>query len=316
MTRIVKSNSARWSFSKWPFSSSVAHATSTSAGAANWPAHARQQRALSESESAWWRYGSWLTGSALLLCALALCLPRMPVPASYHAFADQMTWGVLPHARDVLSNAAFALAGWVLWWQGRRYVRCMPDEAARQRLASALRVSAWGLVLTALCSGIYHLQPDARGLMIDRIGMSMAFAGVVGVLVADRFAPVRVVPAMAAALLLGVACAVGDFLHDNTMPWVLFQLGVVLLMLLAPWVTRDAGTHRLGQPAVLGVAWWQVLAFYALAKLCEMGDHALWHWTGEIISGHSLKHIAAAAAVWPIVRALRQRALAARAQSQ
>ena len=316
MTPIAKSNIDKLHIAKWPFSSSVAQAASTRAGAADGPASAPQQTATADAESAWWRYGSWLTGSALLLCALALCLPRMPVPASYHAFADQMTWGILPHARDVLSNAAFALAGWVLWWQGRRYVRCMPDLAAGQRLAAALRVSAWGLVLTALCSGIYHLQPDARGLMIDRIGMSMAFAGVVGVLVADRFAPVRVVPAMAAALLLGVACAVGDFLHDNTTPWVLFQLGVVVLMLLAPWITRDAGAHRLGQPAVLGVAWWQVLAFYALAKLCEMGDHALWHWTGELISGHSLKHIAAAAAVWPIVRALRQRAWAVRAQGQ
>lgn len=258
---------------------------------------------VSETEAAWWRYGSWLTGATLVLCALALCLPGVPVPESYHAFADQVQWGFLPHARDVLSNAAFALAGWALLWQGRRYMR---NGMAHKRVVPAMHVAAWGLVLTALCSGIYHLQPDARGLVLDRLGMSVAFAGVVGLLVADRFAPVRVVPAMAVALLLGVACAAGDYLHNNTMPWVLLQAGVAGLMVLTPWITRSASSaHGTAQTAVLGVAWWQVLVFYAVAKVCEMGDHAFWHWTGAIISGHSLKHIAAAAAIWPVLQALR-----------
>ena len=256
----------------------------------------------SRAEAVWWRYGSWLTGATLVLCALAMCLPRMQLPAGYHDFADQVAWGVLPYARDVLTNLAFAIAGWVLLRQGLRYSRRMQDSAARQRLLPAVQVAAWGLVLTALCSGIYHLRPDAAGLMIDRIGMSAAFAGVVGLLVVDRFAPVRVVPAMAAALLLGVACVMSDFLHSNMTPWILFQVGVSGLMLLAPWITRGQGEGT--QQPVLGIAWWQVLVFYALAKLCEMGDQALWQWTGAIISGHSLKHIIAAAAVWPVVRAL------------
>ena len=258
----------------------------------------------SSAEAVWWRYGSWLTGATLVLCALAMCLPRMQLPAGYHDFADQVAWGVLPYARDVLTNLAFAIAGWVLLWQGMKYSRNMQDDAARHRLVPAVQAAAWGLVLTALCSGIYHLRPDAAGLAIDRIGMSAAFAGVVGLLVADRLATVRVVPAMAAALLLGVACVMSDFLNGNMTPWVIFQVGVSGLMLLAPWVTRRQGERDGLQQPVLGIAWWQVLVFYALAKLCEMGDQAVWQWTGAIISGHSLKHIVAAAAVWPVVRAL------------
>ncbi|MDO4769065.1 MAG: hypothetical protein Q4A11_01675 [Brachymonas sp.] len=272
---------------------------------------------VSEAEANWWRYGSWLTGVTLLLCALALCLPSVPVPDSYHAFADQVTWwGFLPHARDVLSNAAFALAGWALLWQGRRYVSA---GVAHKRVLPAVYVAGWGLVLTAVCSGVYHLQPDARGLVLDRLGMSVAFAGVLGLLVADRFAPVRVLPAMTVALLLGVACTLGDFAHNNTMPWVLFQLGLLGLMLLAPWITRSQGAQAAqGQApqAVLSVAWWQVLVFYVLAKVCEMGDQAFWQLTGEIISGHSLKHIVAAAAVWPVLQALRARVKEAHASAR
>ncbi|MDO4794643.1 MAG: hypothetical protein Q4A28_01695 [Brachymonas sp.] len=216
----------------------------------------------------------------------------------------------------MLSNAAFALAGWTLLWQGRRYVR---SGVAHKRVLPALYVAGWGLILTAVCSGVYHLQPDARGLVLDRLGMSVAFAGVLGLLVADRFAPVRVLPAMIVALLLGVACTLGDFLHDNTMPWVLFQLGLLGLMLLAPWITRGPGAQAAqGQApqAVLGVAWWQVLLFYALAKVCEMGDHAFWQLTGEIISGHSLKHMVAAAAVWPVLQALQARLKDAKAATE
>lgn len=287
------------------FPSVLALAASGAAGCASPSA----QPWVSEAEANWWRYGSWLTGLTLLLCALALCLPSVPVPEGYHAFADQVTWwGFLPHARDVLSNAAFALAGWALLWHGQRYGN---SGMAHKRVLPAVYVAGWGLVLTAVCSGVYHLQPDARGLVLDRLGMSVAFAGVLGLLVADRFAPVRVLPAMAVALLLGVACTLGDFLHNNTMPWVLFQLGLLGLMLLAPWITRGHGAQaaqgQTHQQAVLGVAWWQVLVFYALAKVCELGDHAFWHLTGEIISGHSLKHIAAAAAVWPLLQALRAR---------
>ncbi|WP_439607196.1 hypothetical protein [Hydrogenophaga sp.] len=44
----------------------------------------------------------------------------------------------------------------------------------------------------------------------------------------------------------------------------------------------------------------------ALAKLLEMGDEIVFHATGDTVSGHSLKHVAAAFAVWPVWSALRQ----------
>lgn len=50
-------------------------------------------RTESSAEVAWWRYGSWLTGAALVLCALAMCLPSVQLSADYHDFADQVAWG-------------------------------------------------------------------------------------------------------------------------------------------------------------------------------------------------------------------------------
>jgi len=47
-----------------------------------------------------------------------------------------------------------------------------------------------------------------------------------------------------------------------------------------------------------------VIFFYVLAKLFELGDEAVFEATGHIVSGHTLKHLAAALAAWPVIRAL------------
>src|SRR6266516_3730666 len=50
--------------------------------------------------------------AALLLTFLAwTVLPAIPQDPGYHLFADQRQWLGIPHAADVLSNAAFVLVG-------------------------------------------------------------------------------------------------------------------------------------------------------------------------------------------------------------
>ena len=113
-------------------------------------------------------------GLTLGLVALAALAPATHLPAHYHHFADQRALGGLPFAMDVLTNLPFALAGaWGLAWLRRATGLAQP-----QRALAALFFA--GLALTALCSGIYHLHPENAGLALDRAGMAVAFAGVVG----------------------------------------------------------------------------------------------------------------------------------------
>jgi hypothetical protein len=58
-----------------------------------------------------------------------------------------------------------------------------------------------------------------------------------------------------------------------------------------------------------------VVAWYALAKVLEGADSAVFAATGEWVSGHTLKHVAAAAAAWPVVAAV-QRAASRRISSR
>ena len=216
--------------------------------------------------------------------------PPVAQPADYHAFADAHTrWGV-PHAFDVLSNLPFALVAivgaWRLWRLGDALD---PVQRALAWLACA------GLALTTVGSSWYHLHPDDAGLVVDRGAIAIVFAGIAG-LAACRIS-VRTGASLGLALLAAGPVSVAVwFLTGNLLPWAALQGGgMVLLVVLC---------FSKAAPGALPVRWGLVIAAYAVAKLLEAADHGVWQLTGELVSGHTLKHLVAAAAAWPLVDAL------------
>ena len=240
-----------------------------------------------------------LLAALALAVALACFGPAVAQYSNYHAFADQRTlWG-LPFAMDVLSNAPFALLGaWGLLRlrsvhtpRARRtgFVALVPCDAQRP----LAQLFFGGLLLTALCSSYYHLQPDDLGLAIDRTGMLAAFAGLMGLAAADRISSRAGQWTAAAVLALGpVAVGVWAF-TGNLLPWSVLQGGGMLLIVCL--ALRKPLFGAWGVPLVAVIAW------YMLAKLLELGDHHVLEWTQGLMSGHTLKHMAAAMAAWPVL---------------
>lgn len=234
-----------------------------------------------------------LLGAAALL-ALALFGPVLPASAHQHDFADQRTlWGI-PCALDVLSNLAFALAGAWGWWVLRR----VPPGAldATSRALAALFFG--GLLCTAAGSALYHWQPQDAGLVWDRLGMVLPFAGLLGLAASSRVSA-RAGWAAAGAVLAAGPLAVGAWAWGgNLLPWAVVQLGGMLVVFALAWLPRRAGTLALNLGAVI--------ALYGAAKLFEAADHAVFEATQQWLSGHSIKHVLAAAAAWPVLAACRQ----------
>jgi len=112
--------------------------------------------------------------SMLALTLLALLsifqLPPMAQDPIYHQFADQRPlWG-FNHGLNSLSNLAILLPGlWGLWQL------LQPGQTGPAKLP--LLVFCLGAIATGLGSFYYHLEPNNFGLLIDRLGMSLAFAG-------------------------------------------------------------------------------------------------------------------------------------------
>ena len=232
-----------------------------------------------------------LLGMAALL-ALALFGPVLPASAHQHTLADQRAlWGI-PCALDVLSNLPFAIAG--LWGLValRRVAPGMLDAPSRA-LASLFFA---GLVCTAAGSALYHWQPQDAGLLWDRLGMVLPFAGLLGLAGASRVSA-RAGAAAAGTVLLAGPLAVLWWSHSgNLLPWAAVQLGGMLVVLALACLPRRDGALALHLGAVM--------ALYAMAKLFEAADHAVFEATGQAVSGHSLKHVLAAAAAWPVLAAL------------
>lgn len=239
-----------------------------------------------------------LLGLALLPTVVLLGHGPIAQPADYHAFADQRALGWLPNAGNVLSNLGFLLVGGVgiaRAWQ--------PTAEHWGPMLSAYRVFFAAALLIGIGSAYYHVAPDNRSLVWDRLPMTLAFmalfCAVLGERVDARLGRRLLLP----ALLLGLASvlwwAVGD-LHGqgDLRAYLLVQflpmLLLPLLLLLFPDRHGDGG--RFGA----------LILLYVLAKAFELSDGWWLQW-GGLISGHSLKHLAAAAAMAVLLEALQRR---------
>ncbi|MEG3002041.1 MAG: hypothetical protein RR855_15985 [Comamonas sp.] len=239
-----------------------------------------------------WRQRWVLLGGMAVLLVLALVWPPVLQPAHYHAFADQRSWGALPHAGDVLSNLGFLLAAvagaGLLWRADARWL----SPAVRGLVALFLV----GLAASAGGSACYHWAPVDGSLAWDRLGMGLAFAGLLGLAVHTRLDDESACW-MAAAVLVAAPLAVRVWWQTgNVLPWSLLQAGGALAVLWLAWLRP--------RPGALPVALGWVVLWYALAKLLELSDAFVFAATGELVSGHSLKHWVAACAAWPVLRAL------------
>ena len=237
-----------------------------------------------------------LAAALFALLTALLLTPRIRQDPSYHQFADQRTiWGI-PNALNVLSNLPFALVGLagLLATFRRRGGFAQPWE--RWPYAALFG----GTALTALGSSYYHLAPDNARLVWDRLPMTVGFMGFLAATVAERIGvrPARLL--FVPALLLGAGSVGYWYLTElrgvgDLRPYGLVQFGSLLAIAILLARYRPRYTHT---PLIVAG-----LAAYGLAKVLEFGDRAIFSARG-IISGHSLKHLAAAAGVAFVVAAL------------
>jgi len=238
-----------------------------------------------------------------LPCALAAAFwPAMPQPLDYHAFGDRRAWLGVPNALDVVSNLGFLAAGWAGLIVTAR--RATAFERASERAAYV--VFFGGVVATAFGSSWYHLAPDNERLFWDRLPIAIAFLGLVSAQIAERVSLRAGVRLLAPLVSLGIVAVVHWRATEragagNVIPYGILQgWAIALIVLLACMqpsrYTRARDIHL-------------VFAWYALAKVCELFDHEIYA-AGELMSGHTLKHLAAAAGVWFASRMLARRELA------
>lgn len=204
--------------------------------------------------------------------------PIMTQPQSYHNFADtRIMWGI-PNAFDVLSNFFFLVAG-----------ALGISEVLKK--AGLLTKKSWfwfflSIILIAPGSAYYHWDPNDSTLVWDRIPMSMGFMALYVALLVEHIngsLERYVIPSILLGIISVIVWAVTSDLRFYF--WVQFSSFVTIPLILLLFKSRY--THK--------IYFLYALVIYGLAKWTEVKDHEIFHGTGDLISGHTLKHVLAAA---------------------
>ena len=227
-----------------------------------------------------------LLGAMAVTLAALLLVPPIPQDQSYHQFADQRALLGMPNFWNVVSNLPFIVIGAIGLAQFHR------DPVTA--------VLFGGIFLTGFGSSYYHWSPSDSTLLWDRLPMTLAFMAILAAAIEER------VDAQAGRILL----------------WPLLALGIVSLLV---WRWRDdlrlyawvqfypclalPVLFVLCRPKYTRASWWVIAAvLYVLAKVMEYTDRAI-YLAGSIVSGHTIKHLAAGAACYAILRYYQTRQL-------
>ncbi len=228
---------------------------------------------------------------APLLYLLFLYGGPIPQDPGYHAFADTRTRLGVPNFGNVASNLLFLLVGAVgmLW--------CSSHPAAGARVSWMVFFA--GVALVFFGSGYYHWAPDDDSLIWDRLPMTVAFMGLLAALLGEHLSPRLERPLLLAAVAVGIASVILWKHTDDLRVYIWVQLAPLLVIPFVIAVFPGRFTHR--HYLFYGVG------FYALAKVAEYYDREIFALTSNMLSGHSLKHLLAAAASFFVYLMLRRR---------
>ncbi len=236
---------------------------------------------------------------AAILIAAVFFIDPVPQDPSYHAFADTRSLLRVPNFWNVMSNIPFLLVGGA----GVYYSRSKNRPGMMPELHFAYLVLFTGIFLTGFGSAYYHYAPSNDTLVWDRLPMTLGFMGLITIIVGEHIS----LPAARRMLIPLLIVGVGSVFYwsvteargaGDLRPYAIVQF---LPMLLIPLILL---MYRSIYDKVDFL--WFVIILYALSKVFEYFDFSVYE-MGQLISGHSLKHIVAAIAPFVILHGLENR---------
>lgn len=238
-------------------------------------------------------------GLSLLATAIMLLVRPFPQPPEYHQFADQRPFWGIPHFGNVISNLPFIAVGawgmvYLIYPAPRRHDGFFLEAGER-----------WPYLVFFLCIGLtgfgsmyYHARPNNDRLLWDRLPLAMGFMALFAILIAERIERRSGLWLFVPLIAVGASSVIywhqselagqGDlrfYLLVQFLPLVALPL---MLLLFPPRYTRSA------------------LVWYAVAKVLELLDTVIYA-QGQIVSGHTLKHLVAGGSAYLILHMIQRR---------
>lgn len=243
----------------------------------------------------------------LVAVATVFFLPPIPQDPGYHRFADQRVLLGIPNFWNVVSNLLFIVVGIL----GLVSVGSCPPQASIVSLRAIYLGFFVGVLLTGIGSGYYHWNPSTETLVWDRLPMTIAFTSFLCIIIGENIHAKTGRALFWPLVLLGLLSVVYWHVtesrgHGDLRPYGLVQFLPVAMVPLVLWWYPS--------PLSGNLYLWLVVGSFGLAKAAEHFDQTIFDGIG-LISGHSIKHIAAAAGTYCFYLALKHRRFADQART-
>mgnify|MGYP000070704601 CR=1 FL=1 len=247
----------------------------------------------------------WVLGifTAVILLTAAI-YPPISQSVAYHQFADQASFFDIPNFLNVVSNLAILASGLI----GMLFIlQCyrLPGQHCFIRRAECwpYLVMFLSVVMTGFGSAYYHWAPDNETLLWDRLPIAIGVTALFVAALMERVSVKVGLWALPILVVLGVASVLYWYWTEklgagNLNYYIVVQFYSLLLIILLGMSFPSNYTR--------GGDIYQVIALYAVGKVAETFDQAIYDF-GQIVSGHTIKHLLAAVAIYLIVRMLRKR---------
>jgi len=242
-----------------------------------------------------------LIGITIVLFVGLFLMAPIPQDLSYHQFADtQMMFGI-PNFWNVISNLPFLLVGMI-------GLNALLNKQATGILTALNKIYITffiGLIITALGSSYYHWSPNNATLVWDRLPMTISFIAFFSIILGENISVKFATRLFPLLLLIGVSSVIYWKITESNgvgdlRPYVLVQFLPVIMIPLILWLYPSPFN---GQRYIV-----LVLVAYVFAKLLEHFDHQVLEQLG-FMSGHPIKHVAAAVGTYFLYLAITRRKL-------
>lgn len=226
-------------------------------------------------------------------------VPAIPQDIGYHNFADQRIIFNIPNTLNVLSNILFLLVGFLGLVNFLNSSKLTIDE----EIYWVYVIFFIGVFSVSIGSGYYHLWPSNKTLIWDRLPMTVSFMAFFTVIISERISVkigrVIFIPLLAMGIFsvwywdYTELQGMGDLRFYGLVQFLPLILIPLILMLFNQNFSRD-------------YYFWVFIGLYVLAKVFEFFDVEIFQ-TIHALSGHSLKHIAAATGCYVFLLQLKRR---------
>jgi hypothetical protein len=216
--------------------------------------------------------------SMVAVVACFFIKPILQDPA-YHHFADTTTWLSIPNFWNVVSNLPFVIIG-ILGW-----IKVLSINTLLKPNYCWFFI---GIFLTGFGSGYYHLHPDNATLIWDRLPMTISFMSFLSIIVGEFIDQKAGKKLLYPLLIVGVLSILNWVITEDLRMYALVQFLPIALILIILFVSKKEAVYK--------KYFWLMVVFYTIAKFLEGYDMAVYRIFFQTMSGHALKHVAAAVA--------------------